>query len=33
MTGRERPADRVRDLPLAALAPQLGYRPRPVDRK
>ena len=33
MTGRERLADRVRGLPLATLAPQLGYRRCPVDRK
>ncbi len=33
MTGRKRLADTVRGLPLAALAPRLGYRQCPVDRK
>lgn len=33
MTGRMRLADTVRGLPLAALAPRLGYRQCPVDRK
>ena len=33
MTGRKRLADTVRGFPLAALAPRLGYRQCPVDRK